>query len=1119
MQKLAELCVRRPVFASVLVLILVVVGWTSYTKLGVDRFPKVDFPTIIVTVSSPGTAPEEVETTLTNKIEESVNTISGIDELSSTSSEGVAQVNVTFVLEKNVDVAAQEVRDKVNLVTSDPTWPKNVRPPTVQKIDPDASPVLGLALSGQRPIRELTEYADKRLRRQIESTNGVGDVTITGGRARQVNVWLDAYKLRSYDLTVSDVTRALQAQNVEIPGGRVETGPRNFTLRTRGRLQNVADFNNIILRSSDGGQVLLSDVARVEDSTAQELSAAELNGQPTVLLSIRKQSGTNALDVISGIKERLKGIEQTMPQAYHLKIVQDQSDYIKAAVDTVKEHLMLGSILASAVVLIFLWNWRSTLISAIAIPTSIISTFGLVYYMGFTLNLITLLALTLAVGIVIDDAIVVIENIYRYIEEKGRTPYQAAIEGTREIGLAVLATALSLVAVFLPVAFMTGIVGRFMNSFGLTMSFAILVSLLVSFTLTPMLGARMLKSPAAPVGEPPAGGELGHNHNTDGVATNGRHAPQPTSSGHHATSKERGFFAILDRVYTAMLKWSLAHRWAIVLACVFFLYLTGPIVKQIPKNFLPDDDESQFQITARAPEGTSLQATRDIGRRIVSAVRKLPDIDYVTLSIGGDPQQTLNNASLYVRMLPLDKRKTDLSQQQMILKVRKEIIPQFASEHLRTIVGPISAIGGGGAQSAAIQYVVSGPDLNTLINASQKALAAMKKIPGVVDADTNLIPGKPELSVQIDRPLASQLGVQVTDVANALNYLVGGDTQVTDFEQNGEEYEVHVRAEQQFRSSPEQLSLLTVPANSGGGGAGDSSGGTGGGGSTSGPSSVPLDQIAHFVSSTGPAVINHLNRQRSVTLYSNTLPGASEAAITSAMAQNIQSLNLGPDYRGSAAGRSKEQGRAAVAFLTAVMLSLVFMYLILAAQFESWLHPITILLSLPLTVPFAMFSLLIFGQSLNIFSALGVLVLFGVVKKNAILQIDHTNNLRAEGMNRYDAIIQANRDRFRPILMTTAAFVAGMLPLVLSRGTGTATNRAIGSVIFGGQTLSLLLTLLATPVAYSLFDDLTNIFASARRRVFGGTDGGVQSGDYPTHTDGQGTFDPNVVRVASRVDH
>ncbi len=476
MQKLAEICVKRPVFAAVLILVLIVVGSFGFTHLGVDRFPKIENPTVTVSTSYQGASPEAVETEITDIIEGSVNTISGIHELRSTSSEGSSSVTVAFDLSKDADVATQEVRDKVALVQG--RLPEDVDPPTVRKQDPDAIPIVSIALSGTAPIRDITEYADKILTPQIENAPGVGEVSLSGGQLRQINIIPDPYKLRSYGLSVTDIASALARNNVEVPGGQVETGPSTLTLRTEGRIQNVADFAKISLKSENGGNVRLGDVADVEDSGAEITSSAELNGTPTVLLSVRKQSGVNTLATIEGVKARVAKATQTIPPGYKLQVVRDQSQYIAAAVHAVEEHLIVGSILAILVVLVFLLNWRATLISAISIPASIIATFGLLWAFGYTLNIITLLALTLAVGIVIDDAIVVIENIFRVMEEKGLSAFDAAIQGTQEIGLAVLATTLSLVAVFLPVAFMEGLTGRLLASFGITMSFAIIVSLL-----------------------------------------------------------------------------------------------------------------------------------------------------------------------------------------------------------------------------------------------------------------------------------------------------------------------------------------------------------------------------------------------------------------------------------------------------------------------------------------------------------------------------------------------------------------------------------------------------------------------------------------------------------------
>ncbi|MSO82223.1 MAG: efflux RND transporter permease subunit [Acidobacteria bacterium] len=1013
MQWLAALCVRRPVFASVLILSLSVVGTFSFTQLGIDQFPNVDFPTVLVTTRLPGAAPEQVESEVTDKIEEAVNTISGIDILTSTSSEGISQVVVSFRLEKNADVATQEVRDKVNRIL--PLLPRTITQPTIEKRDPDAFPVLTIALTAGKPLRDITEYADKVLRRQLESAAGVGQVLVVGGRRRQVNVWLDSERLRAHTLTVNDVSRALQAQNSDVPGGRIEQGAQAITMRTRGRIESPSEFGAIVVREVAGHPVLVRDVARIEDGMAEAGTLASVNGDPTVLLQIRKQSGMNTVAIISGVKERLARLEQTLPSGYQLRIVRDQGEFIEASIESLEEHLVVGSVLAALVVLLFLGNLRSTIIAAISIPTSIIATFSLIRYMGFTLNMLTMLALTLSVGIVIDDAIVVLENIFRFIEEKGMPPAKAAVEATKEIGLAVLATTLSLVAIFVPVGFMSGMVGRFMQSFGLTMAFAIMVSLLVSFTLTPMMCARWLT--------PKRTGE------GDGRAHDSKHSK---------------VFGPLDRTYARMLDWSMAHRGIVVAAAVLVLLSSVPLFRLVSVNFVTQDDQSGFDISVRAPEGTSLEATELIANRITTAVRLIPEVAYTLVTVAGDGAGTQNNASLFVKLTPIEAR--DRDQFAIMAQVRDEIVTPLVAQGVRASVG-----GGGGPGGGGVQYVLQGPEISELSRYGELLLAKVKDIPGVVDADTNLNVGKPELSVRMDRPKAADLGVQLADAADALRLLVGGDA-VTTYNEAGEQYEVHVRAEAYDRDSEGAIGRLSVPSSRLG--------------------SVALENVASFTRGDAPSDIRRLSRQRQVTVTSNLLPGTSQGAVQNAIAEAAGEIGLGTDYRGGFSGQSRELNRTFTAFLTAFGLSLIFMYLVLAAQFESWLHPVTILLSLPLTLPFALLSLIIFRQSLNVFSALGLLVLFGVVKKNSILQIDRANQLKEAGLSTHDAIVEACRNRLRPILMTTLAFVAGMVPLVVTSGVGSATNHSIGWVVIGGQTLVLVLTLVVTPVTYSLFDEL-----------------------------------------------
>jgi HAE1 family hydrophobic/amphiphilic exporter-1 len=1047
-----------------LILSLVVVGIFSFTTLGVDLFPKIDLPTITVTVVNPGASPREIETEITEKVEGAVNTVSGIDELRSTSVEGVSQVFITFFLEKNADIAAQEVRDKVDLILSD--LPDTAEKPIVQKLDTDAAPVIRVAVSAPVSLREITNIADKQIKEKIESISGVGDVQIIGGRERQILVWVDPDKMRSYNVTAGEVATAVNFQNLEVPGGRVEEGARELTVRTLGRITDPQQFNDIVVATRGNYSVKVSDLGYVEDGSEEPRSEARLNNNPAVTVVVSKQSGQNTVAVADAVKERLKDIEKVLPPGYKLEIVGDQSVFIKASLHSIETHLVEGGFLAAVVVFVFLWSFRSTVIAALAIPTSLIATFGLMAAMGFTLNNITMLALTLMVGIVIDDAIVVLENIFRFVEEKGMNPFQAAIEGTKEIGLAVLATTLSLLAVFLPVGFMGGIVGRFMSSFGLTASFAIAVSLLVSFTLTPMLAARLIKrkEPEPVEEEYDLADDWQRSEVEEGVSAEElvvSEAEAASRKPHRPKdSKESRFYRPIDRFYTAMLTWSMGHRWVVLAICGLVIASIVPLFMFVGKNFVPVDDQSQFEISVRAPEGSTLAATTAMMSRIATDVRKLPGVTDTLITVGGGAQSQVNTASIYVKLADLGER--DKSQEALMVDAR-ELLKKYPPE-LRTSVQQVAAISGGGFRNADIQYVVNGPDLDKLTAYADKLLAKMKTIHDVVDVDSTLINGKPEVQLSIDRPKAADLGVRVGDIAQALNILVAGQ-QVSTYNQGTDQYEVRLRAVGQYRASVEGLKRMIVPSAKIGW--------------------VTLDNVVTVDNGTGPSSIDRLNRERQVTLLGNVRPGGSQSAILNEMNAYIKTIELEPGYRTGLAGRSKELGRAGYYFMLAIVLSFVFMYIVLAAQFESFIHPVTILMTLPLAIPFGILSLLVTDQTVNIFSGLGLLLLFGVVKKNAILQIDHTNDLRRHGMERYDAIIQANRDRLRPILMTTIALVAGMLPLVVSRGAGAATNRSIGVLVVGGQSLCLLLTLLAVPVFYSLFDDL------AKARIFSRTWNGI----------------------------
>ena len=1012
MQWLANVCVRRPVFASVLMLVIMVLGVVGYARLGVDQFPNVDIPVVVVTSVLEGASPEEVEIDVTDKIEGAVNTIAGVDELTSISSEGVSQVIIAFKLEKNIDVAINEVRDKINVVTQD--LPKGLDPPIVTKVDPSASPVLLLGVrSKTASVRDITEVADKKVRRQLETINGVGKVTVIGGRERQINILMNPLALRAENVTAVDVLRALQSQNLMTPGGALETGPRSVTLKIDGRVTSVDAIQRLAIRAQEGRILRIGDVAKVVDSEREVESLARYDGDDVVALSIIKQSGTNTIEVVDAIFKRLEGIRRTLPQDMELVVVRDNSQSIRTSVHAVTEHLVVGAVLAALVVLFFIGNARSTIIAAVAIPVSIVGTFGLMYIQGYTLNNITLLALALAVGIVIDDAIVVLENIIRFIEEKGMKPFPAAVLATKEIGLAVLATTLSLMAVFIPVAFIGGIPGRFLKSFGYTMAFAVGVSLIVSFSLTPMMSARLLRA-------------------------------------HQATWLTKvvdTFYKPIERVYMAMLGFSLKRRWVVVLACAAALGSCVPIAKSIPGSFLPQDDKAKFQVTIRAPEGTSSEETLLIAERAATGLRKLPGVAHILVTVAEDEQSTRNYAQVYVDLVDPGQRRE--SQFELMDRARSEVVSKLPPE-LRVNVAEVPEFSVG-SQTQNIQVVMSGPDFDRL---EEYASAITKKLRAsniAVDVDTTNLPGRPEVKVSIDRDRAADLGVSVSDVAQTLQMLVAGVKGST-FPEGGEEYDIRVRAEEMYRADASAIALMNVPSIKYG--------------------NVPLTSVVKWSDSTAPSRINRYGRERQITLLANAAAGVGDEKVIAVIQDGFKEQKAPPNYRLQLIGRAKTQSETGAGFLLAIGMAFVFMYLILAAQFESWLYPGVILTSLPLTVPFALLSLKIFNQSLNMFSMLGLLVLFGVVKKNSILQVDHTINLRKQGKSRFDALMEANRDRLRPILMTTIAFVAGMAPLILSKGIGSGFNRATSSIVIGGQTLSLLLTLLAVPVIYSLVDDV-----------------------------------------------
>ncbi len=1008
---LSDFSVRRPVSATMLIMSLVVVGWFSFQRLGVDLFPRVEIPTVTITTTLAGAGPEEIETRITKPIEEVVNTISGIDELRSVTTEGLSRVLVIFHIERDLDAAAQDVRDKVATIVAQ--LPEDTDPPIVDKFDIDATPVLYLTVSGDRSLKELTEIARKQVKDRLEGAPGVGAIRLIGAREREIAVDIEAERLEGYGLTLQEVGRALSTENLEIPAGRVVEGPAESGVRTLGRVRGVPDFGLVPVAVRSGTPIRIGDLGSVSDGVVEPRSLSRFNGVNAVTLTVRKQSGENTVAVVDAVRERLSSVERMLPPGVTLHVSRDQSRFIQHSVSELEQHIVVGGVLASLVVLLFMGNLRSTLIAAVAIPTSVIATFALIYAMGFTLNRITLLALTLSVGIVIDDAIVVLENIFRHIEEKGLTPLQAAKSGTAEVGLAVSATTLSLVAVFIPLAFIPGITGRFLNSFGVTMAFAIMVSLLVSFTLTPVLCARWLR---------PGGGGRGHG------------------------SRDSRLFAPIDRGYMVLLRWSMNHRWLLAGLAIALVVAIPAIARRVGASFMPEDDRAEFEVNVKLPQGVSLARVDEVLRATEGAIRPIPEVTGLLTTVGGEGD-TITNAQIIVLLTEHAERKRH--QFAVMDDVRKAIVPLRSLARISVDNPP--PVSGSGFRAAEINYNIRGPDLAGVEDLARKLQRRMEAMPGIVDVDTTAEPGKPELQVHIDRAKAADLGVRVADIASALRVMITGQV-VTQFKEGADLYDVRLRLREADRDTAAALARLTVPS------------------STLGQ--VRLENVVTVRPGTGPAQIERQNRERQVALLGNVATGKALGDALEAIGREATAIGLPPGYTTDVSGRAKLYAETVAGFRTAILLSLVFMYMILAAQFESYLHPLTIMLSLPLAVPFALLSLWATGHTLNLFSGLGILLLFGIVKKNSILQVDHTIALRREGLPREEAILRANRERLRPILMTTIALVAGMMPAALARGAGSESAQSIAIVVIGGQTLCLLITLLVTPVAYAMFDDL-----------------------------------------------
>ncbi len=1041
--KISEFCIRRPVFATMMITALVVFGLTSYNSIGVSLFPDVDFPIVTVTVVYEGADPETVETDVTDVIEESVNTISGIKSLRSESAEGISQVFVEFEMERSIDVAAQDVREKVAAIRAE--LPQQIESPIVEKFDPDSAPILSIVLSGPKSIRQLTEYADDELKPRIEGIEGVGSVRLVGGQDREIRVWLRVDHLRAYGIATQDVIDTLRNENVEFPGGRVESENRELVVKTRGEVEQVEDFLDLVIAYHGRSPVRIRDVANVEDGTEDYRSLSRLNGQRAVSLLVRRQSGKNLLAVASAVKGQLAEISGHLPAGHQLILAQDLSVFVAQSINEAQTELMRGGFLAVLIILVFLRTIRGAFVAAITIPTTIIATYSFMLYMDFTMNMMSMLALTISVGMIIDDSIVVLENSYRHLEE-GRGRMEAAIAGISEIGFAVVATSLAIGAVFIPVAFMKGLVGRFFYEFGLTVAFAVAVSTFIAVTLSPMLCSLVLKLP----------NRQGRIYGTIERFLNG-----------------------LEAAYLGTLKFSLRHRLVVMLAALGVLVASLFITPFIGTEFVPAQDEAQFNIQVEAPLGSSIERTSKLLVEIERRIRELPGTVDVFTTVGGGAEGRVNVASIQVKLTEKSERALG---QLAIMSMARERLADL--DHLKISVELIPRVSGGGFRSAPLQYNLRGSNLEQLDTLSQEMIRQLNQVDGIVDVNATYDPRKPEIAIDIDRERAANLGVSLEELGKTVQALIGGQ-EVTTFEEDGETHDVRIRLVDSDRARSNAIHDLPVKARDG---------------------LVELRNLVSVQEGTGPVQIDRQDRQRQVTIMANleaSKPLGAAIADVTAIAQGI-TLPDGVTTAFTGAGDMMAESFASINF--SLMLAIVLIYMILAAQFESFVHPFTIMLSLPLSICGALGGLAMTGRTLNIFSMIGMIMLMGLVTKNGILLVDYTNTLRQSGLDKTAALLRAGPVRLRPILMTAFSTIAGMSPLVLGLGAGAETRAPMGTCVVGGMITSTLLTLVVIPVMYSLVDDfglLVKRVAGVWRRdhTHESEDDDVHSGDSDSSTD------------------
>ncbi len=1027
--KLSEVAVSRPVFTTMMMAALLVLGAFSYTELAVDLFPNIDFPITTVQTVYKGASAETLESEVTTKIEDAVNQISGIKSIESQSREGYSLIVIQFELEKNGYQATQEVREKLAGIRAD--LPDDIDEPIVQNYDPGAEPILSLAVFGDRPPREITQITKDIIKKRLETVSGVGSVELVGGQEREILLAIDPHLMESYNVSVADVRNAVSAANLEIPGGRVDESSREYLVRMAGRLNDVSQFNHIVVKNKRGAQITLADIATVMDTTVEQRSFSSFNGQSAVSLTITKQSGTNTVEMADKVKKVITQLKDELPRDIDIQIVDDRSTFIQDSIHEILFNIEFGTLLAILVIYLFLLNWRPTIITGLAIPISIISAFTVMKALGFTINVMTLLGLSLAVGILIDDAIVVIENIFRHMSE-GRTPWEAAISGTKEIGLAVMATTFSIVVVFLPVAFMQGIVGRFFYQFGVVVAVAVMASLFVAFSLTPMLSARLLREETDP-----------------------RQSKSAFKRAWGAVRHKLGYwdraFDAVKPVYERLLAASLRHRWVVILLAIASFGLAFVAAQFVGVEFFNETDENKLAIDIKTPPGTDLQKTIEQFRTTEKIVRGLPQVTntFITIGRGNDP---VTDGRLLVKLV--DRSERDLSARQLMDSCRTL---------LADVPGMKVAISRGEGRAGSqkpIEISIRGPNMNEITRMTREVERITYQTPGAVDIDNTAVEGKPELNVTIDRRLADDLGLNLMQIPMTVRSLVEGDV-VTKYKEGDEDYDVRMRLAEQYRSSATDIGRILIQSDK------DQPGG--------GKLLVPLDRVARLEKTTAIGQYNRYNRQREVRVSANVTSDAFAGSVANQiLARATKEIQVPPGYVIGTVGQQEMMAESFANILKALLLAVIFIYLLLASQYESFSDPFSIMLSLPLSLVGAILGLI--GSSFSIMSLIGIVLLMGLVTKNAILLIDFVKQERNKGVPRTDAVLSAGPIRLRPILMTTLATVFGMLPLALGLGPGAELRAPMARAVIGGMLSSMLLTLVVVPVVYTLIDDFVGLF-------------------------------------------